>query len=126
MRIGIADFIEFMNLFLVMLYLCAIGFFAWYATTYKEVTRILAIGFIVYFCGHIWIRGWTWTQWFFKTGSAWSEDYTQVTMFSIGLVITVIGLATIMQQIMGMVPRWLWYGHIIFCAFFSGFVTWYF
>ncbi len=117
-----------MNLYLVLLDVCFISVLIWFLAGERDgwVQTIagVAFGLLVYLSGHLWIRGWTWINWFQRTGSAWQQEPTQVIMFSVGLAITTVGLVLIARHIMFAISPKVWYTSVIGSAILAVAITW--
>jgi hypothetical protein len=122
----VANFIEFANLYLAALDLCAIAVLMWYTFRPYDGERVvwLSAGLTVLFFGHTWSRIFTWWDWFTGVRQIEATDPIGTTAtLIVGLLITTIGLVWVLRIILKQVNVLTWYAAIAGCATFAGIIT---
>jgi len=118
---------QFLNLYLVLIdviFLYLISGYIWRACKFKLPGRNLGLGLAIYVTGHGILRAWTW---FWKTFDIPNHYITQEHMnaiiYSIGLLITILGLTIILKEIAGTINKWLWWGLVVLATIISSIVS---
>jgi hypothetical protein len=110
------DFLEFMNLYIALIDLCALAILGMYLfekfRDWNGPGASMAVGLWVYVFGHVWVRGWTW-GWRFLRSHGIGGDDPSFTMLSIGLILVSIGLVCVIRQLYTTVNVWSWYVLVI-------------
>jgi hypothetical protein len=123
----IADVIEFANLYLAALDLCAMAVLIWYTFRPYDGERAYWMGasLLVYLSGHLWIRSWTWWEWWLGIRATKPvAPLQQLGVTVIGLVITTVGLIMVLRQLFKTVDVRYWYGSVLGSALLAAAVTW--
>jgi hypothetical protein len=106
------DFLEFMNLYIILIDICAIAILGRYLldkfSNWSGSGASLAIGLWVYIFGHVWVRSWTWA-WRYLHSYDISKETPPFTMLSVGLIIISVGLVCIIRVLYTTVNVWSWY-----------------
>jgi hypothetical protein len=137
-------FIEFMNLYLSLFDICALvvlscyiikvnkkGFFQRNSNFLLKPEFQLGLGLLTYILGHFWLRGWSWIQWYINdrhneitSNPDWFNDHSQIPMFSVGIIITTIGLIFILRPLSTTVHPDIWYYCVPVITLGAIIITW--